>query len=173
MSRPEVTSVLSDQELLESALQFEKTAVFQQAEEEAKKARGKSEFLSVLIDSVLVTIESTINSSKVHPFFKLPGSATNGLSPSHSKPNPGKRGASLSSTNSAGLDPNVRLKAELQSIMNLSKKRPASDSSDDEVIPIKAPSPVVVRPPTKRLPTSRPDYDTFAPPNRRPRIEKP
>jgi hypothetical protein len=40
-SRPEVTPALSDQELLESALEFEKTDVFQQAEEEAKKARGK------------------------------------------------------------------------------------------------------------------------------------
>ena len=152
-SRPEVAAALSDQELLESALEFEKTAVFQQAEEEAKKARGKSEFLSrlaVLMDSILVTIESTMNSSKVHSFFKLPGSATN----------------------SAGLDANGRLKTELQSIVNLSKKRPVSDSSDDEVIPIKAPSPVVVRPPTKRLPTSRPDYDTFAPPNRRLPIEK-
>ena len=42
-SRTEVAPVLSDQELLESALEFEKTATFQQAEQEAKKARGQWE----------------------------------------------------------------------------------------------------------------------------------
>ena len=66
-----------------------------------------------------------------------------------------------------GLDADERLKDAIQSILTSTKKRPASDTSDDEVIPIAATSPVVVRRPVKRLPTSKPDFHTFAPPNRR------
>jgi hypothetical protein len=39
--KPEITTILSDDELLASALQFEQTPQFKQAEEEAKKARGR------------------------------------------------------------------------------------------------------------------------------------
>ena len=62
---------------------------------------------------------------------------------------------------------NSRLKQELHTIVASSKKRPAGDSSDDDVVPVNSPSSSVVRPPVKKLPNSRPDFHSFAPEDRK------
>jgi hypothetical protein len=59
------------------------------------------------------------------------------------------------------------LKQELNTIISSSKKRSASNSSDEDVIPIDAPSPSIVRPPVKKLPNSKPDFHSFAPEKRK------
>jgi hypothetical protein len=46
------------------------------------------------------------------------------------------------------------------------KKRSHSDS-DDDVIPVDSPSPLIVRPPVKKLPNSKPDFHSFAPEDRK------
>ena len=62
---------------------------------------------------------------------------------------------------------NIRLKQELQTLVSTSKKRPATDDSDDDVTPLDLPSSSVVRPPVKKLPNSKPDFDSFAPKDRK------
>jgi len=57
------------------------------------------------------------------------------------------------------------LKEELHPIISSSKKRPADDNSDEDVIPLNSPSSSVVRPPVKKLPNSKPDFHSFAPAN--------
>lgn len=67
----------------------------------------------------------------------------------------------LSSTNN-------RLNQELQTIISSSRKRPADDDDDDDVTPLDLPSSSsVVRPPVKKLPSSKPDFDSFAPKDRK------
>lgn len=58
------------------------------------------------------------------------------------------------------------MKQELHTIVSSSKKRRASDS-DEDIIHLDAPSSSVIRPPVKKLPTSKPDFHSFAPKNRK------
>jgi hypothetical protein len=72
-----------------------------------------------------------------------------------------------SASTSAIPSSNNRLKQELNTIISSSKKRSASDSSDEDVIPIDLPSSSIVRRPVKKLPNSKPDFHSFAPKNRK------
>ncbi|CAF0839892.1 unnamed protein product [Rotaria sordida] len=136
----ELTPSMSDDELLTSALKFEQTLQNKQAEENVTKAK-----------------ETQINNSDIRSFFKQPASSITNASSSLSKPL--KNSVSTSDIPSS----NDRLKREIHTIVSSSKKRPANDSSDEDIIPLNLPSPSIVRPPVKKLPNSKPDFHSFVP----------
>jgi hypothetical protein len=59
------------------------------------------------------------------------------------------------------------LKQELNTSVSSSKKRFASDSSDEDIILLDSHSSSIVRPPVKKIPNSKPDFHSFAPENRK------
>ncbi|CAF4773373.1 unnamed protein product [Rotaria sp. Silwood1] len=140
--KTELTPSVSDDELLTSALKFEQALQKKQTEENTKKTR-----------------EPQSNNSDIRTFFKQPDSSLINTSSSSSLSIPLKNSVSTSDIPSS----NVRLKQELHTIVSSSKKRPANDSSDEDIIPLNLPSPSIVRPPVKRLPNSKPDFNSFAP----------
>ncbi|CAF3660792.1 unnamed protein product [Rotaria socialis] len=142
--KTEVTPSVSDDELLTSALQFEQTPQYKQAEEHARRAR-----------------EPQINNTDIRTFFKQPNSPIANISSSSLL----KSLNTSASTSDIIPVTNDRLKQELHTSKSSSKKRPANDSSDDDIIPLELPSSSIVRPPVKKLPNSKPDFHSFAPPN--------
>ncbi|CAF1228145.1 unnamed protein product [Adineta ricciae] len=148
--KPEVVQELSDDELLTSVLKFEQTPEFKQIvkiEEQAKK-----------------TEEPKNNTSNIHPFFKRQNSST---SRSVSPPRPIHSAAS----STALLQSIKRPKSDVPTSLPPSKKRPISNSDEEDIVALDAPTSSssstssIVRPPVKKLPNSKPDFQTFAPKN--------
>ncbi|CAF2520548.1 unnamed protein product [Rotaria sp. Silwood2] len=136
--KTELTPSVSDDELLTSALKFEQALQNKQVEENTKKTR-----------------EPQINNSDIRTFFKKPDSSAINASSCLSKP--------LKISTSDIPSSNDRLKQELNTIVSSSKKRPANDSSDEDIVPLDLPSPSIIRPPVKKIPNSKPDFNSFAP----------
>lgn len=140
-SAPKVITVddIDDDELLASTIKFEQSTEYKKAEEEVKKTRN-----------------SQTSTPSIRSFFKPIDSPT-------------KNASSIQNSASAGstvTNSSYRLKDELQTIVSSSKKRPANDSDeDDDIIPVESTATSVIRPPVKKLPNSKPDFNSFAPQN--------
>ncbi|CAF3705736.1 unnamed protein product [Adineta steineri] len=136
---------ITDDELLTSVLQFEKSPEFQQLKQ-TDDAKAKT------------ANESETNGSYSNSFLKHRISYVELPLPPYK---------SLKSSTSASTIPisNDRLKQELNTIVSSSKKRSATNSDDEDIIPLNPPSSSIIRPPTKRLPNSNADFSSFAPDN--------
>jgi hypothetical protein len=164
-SEPVIT--ISDDELLDSVLEFEKTSEFKQAEEAAKKARGGRAFNSSNVSHMFLQSLKSIPPVFVHfiNYRVLLRLVHHHLSKVRSFSCLFKYELiSLGSASTSAIpSTNSRLKPELHTIVASSLKRSHSGSDDDDVIALNTTSPSIVRPPVKKLPNSKPDFHSFAP----------
>ena len=167
-SEPVIT--ISDDELLDSVLEFEKTSEFKRAEEDAKKSRGgrafnSSNFSHMFLQnlkSMSLVFGHSIN-NQVHLRLVLRHHLSKVRSFSHLFMY--EEILTGSASTSAIPSSNSRKKPELHTIVASSMKRSHSDSGDDDVVALNTTAPSIVRPPVKKLPNSKPDFHSFAPKN--------